>query len=384
MRPSNRMTGFTLVEILVVISIIGILVSLAVPAVMEAKRTAARAECASKIRQLASATIQYEVSHGQMPGYLQRFGTFAGGVDPSDAQNYGGNVPRHIKVAGWPVAVMSKLDNQPAYERWSMDRYPVIADSSGSQSVTPEGYSPYAAINNPAFICPSATGGLANMGINHYVANTGMHVASLPMTYTRPGSSPITVDFAKTQSVANGIFNNQYAGFDPLAPNKLVPTGKPFRFDDCKDGATQTMLLSENQQAQPTYRTRMTNDTSHLTTIMTVQGRETTVYPVSSRYVQGAVWHFEDSEGFAAAPPVATVHKINGGDIYNIVMTTANAADVARPSSLHVGGANMAMVDGSVQFVTETIDYRLYQSLMTPSGRSSDVPQNEFLPLDGI
>ncbi|MGB7326010.1 MAG: DUF1559 domain-containing protein [Rubripirellula sp.] len=376
--------GFTLVEILVVISIIGILMGLTVPAVMEARRTAARALCAENLRQLAIATVAFDSTNDRMPGYLQEFGEFTGGVDPADPANYSGNVPRHIKIAGWPIAILSKLDNQPAYERWSLDRYPIIADGNGSQTRTAEGYSAHASMHLDTFICPSSSNTIWQRGKNNYIANNGMHADSFPMTYTRPGASARTVDFARSQNRKNGMFNNQFSGFDPSAPTQRVATGKPFRLDDCRDGTSQTMMLSENNQAAPTYLTRLSGNTNHLTNIVNVGGSDTVAYAPESRYLQGAVWHFEDPSGFAGAPAVAPIHKINGGDVYQDSLTLANAPDLARPSSLHTGGVNMAMADGSIKFVTTSISYPVYQAMMTPSGQSSDVPANEFLPTDEI
>ncbi len=88
--------------------------------------------------------------------------------------------------------------------------------------------------------------------------------------------------------------------------------------------------------------------------------------------------------------PVYRKHKINGmGDGTNpteelTVETMAfggpnNSIDLARPSSLHIGGANVAMMDGTIRFLTETIDYRVFQALMTPNGKKSDVPTPEFV-----
>lgn len=376
---TRKLAGFTLVELLVVISIIGILISLSVPAVLAARQAANRAKCSQQLGQLAIAARNYEVSRDRMPGYIQNFGYFAGGTDPTDPQSYGGNVPPHVKVAPWTVALMSKLDNQPAYERWSLDRYPVIADSQGERKPTREGYSVFAAINIETFMCPSASGGTAQNGINQYIANTGMHADTFPMTYTRPGSPSRQVTFASSMSSSNGVFNNQYAGADPNDPSGQVATGKPFRSDDCTDGASQTLLLSENNQAMATYRTSTSNDTLHLRTVTTFGGRLFGTYPPASRYIQGAVWHFEDPRGFAGAAAVAPEHKVNGGDVYNTLISAANATDLARPSSLHPGGANVAMVDGSIGFLTESMDYRIYQAMMTPQGRTSDVPQNEYV-----
>lgn len=376
--------AYTLVELLVVLAIIGILIGLTVPAVHKVKERMNQAHCAENLRELAIATINYELSTDALPGYCKNYGEFLGGPDPADPGSFGGSVPRHMKIGTWHVAVLSKLDNQPLYERWTQDRYPLLSDGNGDRLATLEGYSTIAASNYGLFECASASGSPDFNGLNNYVANTGMHVDAFPLSYTRPGDGTRRVDFRRTMARANGVFNNKYAGFNPGSPSQLVATGKPIRSEDFGDGRTATMLLSENQQAKPWYLTSLSGNASHLTNITSVSGNDVTVYPVESRYLQGSVWHFEDDLAFAGAAPVASVHKINGGDVYQQVMESSNYADLARPSSLHVDGVNMAMADGSVQFVVDTIDYRVYQAMMTPNGRSSDVPMNEFVPVFGL
>lgn len=374
----RRVRGFTLVEILTVIAIIGILISLLLPAVSQVVAQARARQCASNLGQLGIAMTGYVVSHDAFPGYVQKFGEFQGGMDPSDPGSFGGAVPRHFKIGGWPIAAMSNLDNQPLYEVWAMDRYPLMAGPGSAKEPSPEGYSAAASPEFEAFICPSGSGFLSSRGLNHYVANTGMH-ASRGFRYQRPGEAPIAVDFERSMSRSNGLFHNRYAGFDPASPNRLMPVGKPVRFSDVIDGISKTLMLSENHQAMPLHVTALSGNTNHLTDVRLVSGQEVIASPPDAKYVQGAVWHFEDDQGFASAPPVADIHRINGGDVYQLLMNQANAVDVARPSSLHVGGVNVAMVDASVRFVSESIDYRVYQAMMTPKGKSSDVPANEFL-----
>jgi hypothetical protein len=51
----------------------------------------------------------------------------------------------------------------------------------------------------------------------------------------------------------------------------------------------------------------------------------------------------------------------------------------ARPSSNHPGTVVAAILDGPTKSIDEPIDYHVYQALMTPQTRESDVPNNLYL-----
>ncbi len=64
---ANRKAGFTLVELLVVITIIGILISLLLPAVQGARESARRVTCANNLKQLSLACLQHMEAQGHLP-----------------------------------------------------------------------------------------------------------------------------------------------------------------------------------------------------------------------------------------------------------------------------------------------------------------------------
>src|SRR5438093_1380156 len=70
-RRGGRGYGFTLVELLVVITIIGMLVALLLPAVQGARESARTTQCLNNIGQLAKAMVTYDVSRQNFPGYIQ-------------------------------------------------------------------------------------------------------------------------------------------------------------------------------------------------------------------------------------------------------------------------------------------------------------------------
>ena len=91
--------GFTLVEVLVVIAIIGILVGLLLPALQGARGAARKAQCGNNLRQLASATQQFHDRADSLPVYW--------GSMKSTGED---------KFAGWLIHLLPELDQQAAYD----------------------------------------------------------------------------------------------------------------------------------------------------------------------------------------------------------------------------------------------------------------------------
>ena len=102
----NRKGGFTLVELLVVITIIGILIALLLPAVQAAREAARRTQCSNNLKQLSLAMLSFEEANGHLPSGGWGFG-WVGDPDRGTGIEQPGQ---------WIYSILPQLDQIPLYE----------------------------------------------------------------------------------------------------------------------------------------------------------------------------------------------------------------------------------------------------------------------------
>lgn len=374
----SGLRGFTLVELLVVISIIGLLMALLLPAVSGVRETARRTQCLNNLKQLVTATQKYSAIHrGELPGYVNLVGK------SSDNTN---NIPGIM--GSWAVALLPGLDRTDVYEKFFAIDPATTPQPTGSSLPT---------INS--FICPSdpPEDQTVDPTALCYVANCGIpddptYYSTLPQI--TDNHSDTTVKPPIVARIANGVFYDHYSPrYNNIVTGLNVPNVAS-SFDHIPDGASNTLMFTENFTPTSKDVTNGFKYRVYSPPIAAVQSGDFR-YPEppatnSAGKIAQAVGDFERSVGFVwdpqigdqgQNPPPAAPQKINGDKNRKLASTSASPSYspvtattsyyYVRPSSAHSDGVNVAMCGGECFFLRQDIDYWVYEQLMTPDHKHS-------------
>jgi prepilin-type N-terminal cleavage/methylation domain-containing protein/prepilin-type processing-associated H-X9-DG protein len=356
MSRSRVRPGFTLIELLVVIAIIAVLIGLLLPAVQKVREAAARLQCQNNLKELGLAAHNYESANGCLP---PRFGTVNvnGVVGTNDAS------PQALLL---PYLEQANKYNQFNfnYNTWNdspavhgLPLMPHVNLAARSQDV-------------PIYLCPSDPSATKRASDDFNLANG----AQGRLNYL--ACLGTTSQFTTTGSGA-GIFAS-----GPVSAGQLL-RGTPITA--ITDGTSNTTMFAEVM--------RTTHPWPAISGV-----RDNTVIILDSSVFAASV--ASDSDG-RAIPSCATgspwfssikyvglqferdlwgttfyTHtlppnwnrKVSGGvQHYNCGDTAIVHFHVAA-SSYHTGGVNVGMADGSVRFVSDSINFPAWQAMGTRAG----------------
>jgi prepilin-type N-terminal cleavage/methylation domain-containing protein len=338
MTESVRRRAFTLVELLVVITIIGILIALLLPAVQAAREAARRATCTNNLKQAGIALHNYHAA-------LQSFPFRMGGTE--QPWTYPGS--NDSRLGGW-VLLLSYIEQVPLSQKInSTQTYGGNTYPRGGPVPWQADYEPWW-VQIPGLLCPSDDGGrkkAANgTGRTNYCFSAGDTIKNNGWA---PGTPPVEL---------RGIFGHNSGT----------------RIGDIHDGTSNTIAISERVVGQQAQRikggivlNRGTVDQDPSTCAATRGPND--LYDPSISTSELAAWsglRWNDGNipftGFTTVlPPNSPSCKTGTWD---------GDWGIYSPTSYHPGGVLGLLADGAVRFISDNINAGLTTQAQVTVGPS--------------
>jgi prepilin-type N-terminal cleavage/methylation domain-containing protein/prepilin-type processing-associated H-X9-DG protein len=334
-RRACRSGGFTLIELIVVIGIICILMAISLPAVQSAREAVRRAQCQNNLRQIGLALHSYHDANDCFPlGYTY--------VHDTSKKEF-----TYLAFFSIHVRLLPYLEQSALYDSVNFTAGTIPFETFQGPQLRPQelaGNATQATVYQTTvrlFLCPSDGGNFARAG-NNYRANDGV--------------GPWNLMSAEFPDSGNGLFESLRLTRASSVPDGLSHTAA---FSERLRGSGDDQRLVPERDYWPKPGLTLTAD-------QLVQGCRIAARSVLTEgFIHSGRWWFwtgrERTLYTHTQPPNGTVPDCISG-----AFRTAPGMVTAR--SLHPGGVNLLMADGSLRFVSENIDTAVWRGLGTRNG----------------
>ncbi len=363
--------AFTLIELLVVIAIIAILIGLLLPAVQKVREAAARTSCNNNLKQLGLAAQNYISAYGNLPPAVQL--PYAINNDPN---NYTLDISRPFGP-NWAILMLPFIEQNNLYNQANPLSYPGVSSTLAQPNGTDPStlgynlsYRVVAGTKVKSFICPSDPNTqkpyFDPSGVDAPVDSSGNPTLYTPNGWAR-GNYAATCGFTDFDHTLNGSNANSAGPYgnstfgDPSTVNQPMNVSKgPIfamnygsRIEDMTDGTSNTVMFNEIRAGINALDPRGVWAMGWPGSSITNAGRYYNPTPNN---------RLDSPDGQTYGDELQNAYKFwyygigSQAGIGAFPNTPGDVMTSGMARSMHPGGVNACFADGSVHFITNSID----------------------------
>jgi prepilin-type N-terminal cleavage/methylation domain-containing protein/prepilin-type processing-associated H-X9-DG protein len=316
--------GVTLVEILIVLTIVGALVALLLPAIQAARESARRVHCQNNMRQSAIAIQLFENSRKRLPSLYNGSFEFQGSTKVFP-EKYWDEYHFH----SWQTALLPHLEQSPLYAR--LDTKIAASSPSNQRNVRTE---------LSVFLCPSTSNYTRFKPVLQYSPNIEIGTAARSdyeaIGGIKLGYEKIGVMLSNIK-VAQGVWGlPKHVSGRTVDQDNSYLSPKQTHMREVIDGLSNTIIIGEIAGRPDIYH----------------RGKLNRQYGSVDHPIINSAWAISGPYSAILLHDNPTVNETNDAGLY----------------SFHNSGANVGFADGSIRFLPDSTDSKTLYAFATRAG----------------